>query len=176
MEQLYTCPEMSTSFTGGSPARISALQAAESAWTESEAVFIGKSTGSLKKQSLALYFSKTYQQLELGGLTLSFSHLPSFGMTAGGLLCQPPKLAPRTCEKDGFSWRTPQARDGIPRGPQSPEKRKAGGHSVGLGDQVGGQLNPMWVEWLMGYPTEWTALEDWGTAWFRPKRVKRSCD
>jgi hypothetical protein len=25
--------------------------------------------------------------------------------------------------------------------------------------RVGGQLNPTWVEWLMGYPLEWTALE-----------------
>jgi len=24
---------------------------------------------------------------------------------------------------------------------------------------VGGQLNPMWVEWLMGFPTGWTDLE-----------------
>jgi len=23
----------------------------------------------------------------------------------------------------------------------------------------GGQLNPTWVEWLQGYPLEWTALE-----------------
>jgi hypothetical protein len=23
-----------------------------------------------------------------------------------------------------------------------------------------GQLNPMWVEWLMGYPVGWTDLED----------------
>jgi hypothetical protein len=53
-------------------------------------------------------------------------------------------------------WRTPQARDGISRGPQSPEKREAGGHSVGLGDQIGGSLNPTWVEWLMGFPLGWT--------------------
>jgi hypothetical protein len=33
-------------------------------------------------------------------------------------------------------WRTPQARDGDPRGQQSPEKRKAGGHSVSLAEQV----------------------------------------
>jgi len=24
---------------------------------------------------------------------------------------------------------------------------------------VGGQLNPMWVEWLMGFPTGWTDLK-----------------
>jgi len=26
-----------------------------------------------------------------------------------------------------------------------------------------GQLNPEWVEWLMGYPTGWTALKSSGT-------------
>jgi hypothetical protein len=25
----------------------------------------------------------------------------------------------------------------------------------------GGKLNPMWVEWLMGFPTGWTDLEHW---------------
>jgi hypothetical protein len=28
-----------------------------------------------------------------------------------------------------------------------------------LSEQVGGQLNPTWVEWLMGWPIEWTGLE-----------------
>lgn len=27
-------------------------------------------------------------------------------------------------------------------------------------DQTGGQLNPQWVEWLMGYPAGWTDLKD----------------
>ena len=80
-------------------------------------------------------------------------------------------------------WRTP---DAYPRGgPQDAEKRKKGGHSVNLQDQVwstptatersginphtgsgaglskevGGQLNPDWVEWLMGIPIGWTSLE-----------------
>jgi hypothetical protein len=27
-------------------------------------------------------------------------------------------------------------------------------------EELNGALNPAWVEWLMGYPLEWTALED----------------
>jgi hypothetical protein len=27
-----------------------------------------------------------------------------------------------------------------------------------LNDQIGGQLNPPWVEWLMGWPIGWTDL------------------
>ena len=32
-----------------------------------------------------------------------------------------------------------------------------------LNDQVGGQLNPTWVEWLMGFPLGWTDLNASGT-------------
>ena len=32
-------------------------------------------------------------------------------------------------------------------------------HSVRLRDGVSGQLNPAWVEWLMGYPLGWTDIE-----------------
>lgn len=30
----------------------------------------------------------------------------------------------------------------------------------------GGQLNPTWVEWLMGWPLEWTALKPLATGKF----------
>jgi len=33
------------------------------------------------------------------------------------------------------------------------------GHAPPLTDVVGGQLNPDWVEWLMGWPIGWTSLE-----------------
>jgi len=36
--------------------------------------------------------------------------------------------------------------------------------------ELNGALNPTWVEWLMGYPLEWTALKDWGTASSRKLR------
>jgi hypothetical protein len=29
--------------------------------------------------------------------------------------------------------------------------------------EEGGQLNPTWVEWLMGFPLEWTVCEPSGT-------------
>jgi hypothetical protein len=42
-------------------------------------------------------------------------------------------------------------------------RRQEGPRGIGmtLKDAVGsGQLNPMWVEWLMGFPIGWTDLED----------------
>jgi hypothetical protein len=69
-------------------------------------------------------------------------------------------------------WRTP---DSYPRGgAQDAEKRAAGGHSVNLQDQVGGSLNPTWVEWLMGFPLGWTALEPSEMPSSRSKRSRSS--
>jgi hypothetical protein len=65
------------------------------------------------------------------------------------------------------TWPTPTARAG-----QNPGEHGQGGQN--LATVAGGQLNPEWVEWLMGYPCGWTVLEDWATLWFRPKRGKRS--
>jgi hypothetical protein len=64
-------------------------------------------------------------------------------------------------------WPSPQAtdwkRDGRPHGFDQKD----------LPRMVGGQLNPTWVEWLMGYRSGWTVLNAWVTLWFRPKRGKR---
>jgi len=38
---------------------------------------------------------------------------------------------------------------------------------AGLRDVAGGQLNPDWVEWLMGWPIGWTALEPLATGRFQ---------
>ena len=34
------------------------------------------------------------------------------------------------------------------------------GKSIELSMTVDGQLNPQWVEWVMGFPTGWTGLKD----------------
>ena len=72
-------------------------------------------------------------------------------------------------------WPTPRACDAdknirTPEGRVKERLRRKNGED--LPTAAGGQLNPTWVEWLMGYPSEWTALEDWATQWFRPKREK----
>ena len=60
---------------------------------------------------------------------------------------------------------TPTVQDGENDGAPSQYKR----HSIPLNaivkdsPQTTGQLNPMWVEWLMGYPIGWTDLKDWET-------------
>jgi hypothetical protein len=46
-------------------------------------------------------------------------------------------------DKVGAIWRDVRRRKG---------KRMTAGN--------GGKLNPTWVEWLMGFPTGWTDLED----------------
>jgi len=52
-------------------------------------------------------------------------------------------------------WATPRVDDAKNNGTQSQRER----HGPALNAQIGGQLNPQWVEWLMGYPVGWTDLE-----------------
>ncbi len=62
-------------------------------------------------------------------------------------------------------WRTPNASDADQWSNQTLEERQRKGSQVRLNTQVspeggaGGSLNPTWVEWLMGFPLGWTALE-----------------
>jgi hypothetical protein len=49
-------------------------------------------------------------------------------------------------------WRTPNRVD-------AKGGTRNGAGQVQLCHQVGGALNPTWVEWLMGFPSEWTALD-----------------
>ena len=62
---------------------------------------------------------------------------------------------------------TPQSRDhrtGQPHRFENPDRTK------NLNDQIGGQLNPPWVEWLMGWPIGWTDLKPLETDKYRQWR------
>ncbi|MFW6024054.1 MAG: hypothetical protein ACOC8P_00365 [Dichotomicrobium sp.] len=64
-------------------------------------------------------------------------------------------------------WATPTVNGNHNRKGSS---KKAGD---GLATQTGGQLNPTWVEWLMGWPLGWTALKPLATGKSRSALPKR---
>lgn len=66
---------------------------------------------------------------------------------------------PRTEDTGLPYWPTPTAADSYTGGMKSSQQKPGSRHSLNLADAVvGGQLNPTWVEWLMGFPTGWTEL------------------
>lgn len=69
-------------------------------------------------------------------------------------------------------WHTPNARDHKDCG----ENTDYGSDRMTrkLAGRVGGSLNPTWVEWLMGYPSEWTVCADWAMPSSRSKPAKPS--
>ena len=66
-------------------------------------------------------------------------------------------------------WPTPSANDNRDRGNLSMpsiQRRQKLGKQLMLSmvvSETSGQLNPSWVEWLMGFPIEFTASKGWGT-------------
>ena len=68
----------------------------------------------------------------------------------------------RKAAKARGAWPTMTARDARTFKGTVPPPNHTGGLSLGqtIGDpQVSGALNPMWIEWLMGFPLGWTDLE-----------------
>jgi hypothetical protein len=60
-------------------------------------------------------------------------------------------------------WPTPTAQDAKNNGAASQQDR----NTKPLNAEVGGKLNPTWVEWLMGWPLGWTDLKLLGMDKFR---------
>ena len=65
---------------------------------------------------------------------------------------------------------TPTARDYKDSGPNT--NYETARKKSRLAGTAGGALNPMWVEWLMGYPAEYTDLKDWEMLSFRKSQKK----
>ena len=160
----------STSSQGDSPARTSAPQ-------ETRLGFQGLDLGSGKKCSesspkydLSSYSSKTPQTSEPRALTSSFKTWPRSGSMRSGACSERDKLEPpigvKECGLSGIP--TPTAGDSKGSGSRNtPRSQARPGLSLtdyvrgdgGTGRQPnGGALNPVWVEWLMGWPLKWTGL------------------
>lgn len=179
----------------------SAITAAK-AWKESEAAFLKRSCGLLMRWNPPSSSWRTCQQFLFEDLEKLPEVLPLEGMTCDGLLYQLTRSELRTFEKDGGALPTPQSRMGgwnkstgknakkrptletmarrnLWPTPQchnytQPGKgsRANGGRKSDLAAEVGGKLNPTWVEWLMGYPCGWTELKPWAIQWFRNRRKR----
>lgn len=168
-----------TSYLEASHAKTSVSLEMEQAWEASGRDFSSKSSDYVAIFDRDSFSWKTSQLSLFGGSTeFSWSSLRS-GMTVGGRLYQPPNLEPRTCASGGGYWPTPVARDWKGQGmsKERRETRKPDNLCSAVKALDGrGTLNPTWVEWLMGYPKEWTALDASVTPWFRGKRAKHSSD
>ncbi len=184
---------------GGSPARISVLRELERAWKASEVGWFSRYLGLLGKLNPRSSFWKTFQPLGPAEANEWGKNWPNLGMIVDGILYPLKKSERPTKESDGFVWPTPTQRDwkssasnlhgknsrppnevvkfwSTPRASDGakggPGMKFGSGSTAPLPAQVGGTLSPLWVEWLMGYPIGWTALEDWVMPWLRSKRGK----
>ena len=131
---------------------------------------------------------KTSQLSLFGGLSEFSGTWPRSGMLRSGIVYQLDPLVRLTDETGSGYWPTPMAHEGG-TGPVSLTGAVSGRFHMTLDRAVeldrlhqdsdqeamtfetyrndGGKLNPNWIEWLMGYPTGWTEIEDWGTRLFR---------
>jgi hypothetical protein len=74
------------------------------------------------------------------------------------------RWAPHTHVSACSRWHTPKAADAEHPGwktwPSNPRQTVHLAMQVNALEETPGQLNPEWVEWLMGYPAGWTDCED----------------
>lgn len=107
---------------------------------------------------------KTHQCLFEEDLQWSLVILPAWGMTQNGVVYQH-LTAERPISVTGSGyWPTPTA--SMAKGSSAGTLMRKDGRSR-VNDRLdhrifhdeGGQLNPRWVEWLMGWPVGWTSLE-----------------
>ena len=111
------------------------------------------------RQSLARYDPATSSwRTRQGSLTEEWAELsgswPSWGTTRNGELFPRVPLALHTHENACSFWPTPRASDRDNCGGSNARKK-----AKRTGTYVGRDQNPQLAEWLMGFPTDWTALQ-----------------
>jgi hypothetical protein len=105
-------------------------------------------------------------------LNQSLQTWPRWGSMRNGECFQQPMWEQTICEKEYGSlhkekWPTPVARDYKDTGTKealsrAKAKRTSPGVALIIGAELGGSLNPIFSEWLMGWPLGWTDLKPLG--------------
>lgn len=149
--------------------------------------------GSLAKYDPASRSWKTHQCSLLGGLEPFSETFPKWGSMRNGEFLERTMWEPHTAESEfGFWPTTRQSSDKIPRtkfatptardwkdtpgmaltgtNPDGSERSRLDRLAAQVyseQEEIGGLLNPNWVEWLMGWPIGWTDCDASGTDRFR---------
>lgn len=109
-------------------------------------------------------FWKMYEATSPLGELPYLETLPVSGITRSGKLYRRLRKVPRICENASLYaptptglYPTPNAADALRGAKKIPFTK---GKRTTLNDVCGGRPNPEFLEWLMGFPTGWTELED----------------
>ncbi len=172
----------STLFTGVSHAKGQALQDLEKAWMISEQDYFTRSSELQKKSNQPSFSLKTQKEFCHAEGVKSLNHLPKSGMYQDGSLKVVKRLDLPKIVKDGFVWPTPNTLDYLPPRPwmalkkQFENARKGRKKPANLREAIHkecyppiqpydhkiiGTLNPQFVEWIQGYPLQWSELNVW---------------
>ena len=92
--------------------------------------------------------------------------LPRWGMMRDGVCLERLTLGLRTNERGSGLWPTPTAHNAKEGAYPAEFERR----TLTLGAMIGGKPNPLWTEWLMGWPIGWTDLRPLATDRYRQWR------
>ena len=113
----------------------------------------GSNSRKALKKRMDMWPTPTTSQARSEGMILQMRRLVENGTTT--LQEAEAMVAGSLTPKRMKSWPTPIAHDAKETNAPSEANR----NTPTLAAQAGGQLNPTWVEWIMGWPLEWTDLK-----------------
>src|SRR5579875_1469170 len=147
-----------TSSAAAFPARTSPMRAKKRG-SQGRAPRCGKSSAGLLARYDRATSSWKMLQPSLDGDLASYSETwPPSGMMRNGNAYRRRPLVRHTRERVSSLWPTPTARDWR-SGKSSARTRARNSRPLNEIAAPGGALNPLWVEWLMGFPPGWTDCE-----------------
>jgi hypothetical protein len=164
-------------YRAGFRARISVLQAKEMVSMENVRDSGWNLQGSFVKYDRASRSWKIRQCSLLGDSTEFSGTWPNWGLMLNGECLERETLEPTTRGTGSGLWLTPTVQDCKTDGPKAiqawvdaaKEGKRPKTSAQRLRNQVVfitgkyGHLNPVWIEWLMGWPAGWTGCEHLGT-------------